>query len=122
MKKLLLLSTLLFASPSFAQTQKPPFSFDTLCALETKDEYLMDVCVVSETRDSSGLLQTRTIVSNRFNLTINGRVDKEKGYVQWDNRSKTEYKWNNKINDKVDGDVWIYVMPGFVVKKLSAYE
>lgn len=126
MKKLLILAALLFASPVLAQTEKivekkeyRPFRYETPCALETKTEFMMDQCVVIETRETGGALRTRNIYSNRFKLTIKGRFDKEKGYLTWDTHNKYEYKWDYKVGG-VDGlGTWTYVMPGFLLQNVS---
>ena len=122
MKKLLLLTTLLFATPSFAQTQKTyrPFRYETPCALESKNEFLKDNCVVIETRETGGALRTRSIYSNRFGLTIKLRWDeKQKKYVQYDSHNKFDYSWEYKVGS-VDGlGAWSVVMPGFYVQNIS---
>ena len=121
MKKLLLLTTLLFATPSFAQTQKTyrPFRYETPCALESKNEFLKDNCVVIETRETGGALRTRSIYSNRFGLTIKSWFDKEKGYMTYDSYNKFEYKFEYKVGS-VDGlGAWSVVMPGFYVQNIS---
>lgn len=126
MKKLLILAAILFASPVLAQTEKivekkeyRPFRYETPCALETKTEFMMDQCVVIETRETGGALRTRNIYSNRFKLTIKGRFDKEKGYLTWDTHNKYEYKWDYKVGG-VDGlGTWTYVMPGFLLQNVS---
>ena len=84
MKKLLLLTALLFATPSFAQTApaKPktyrPFRYETSCALQDGQYFLTDLCVVVETRETGGALRTRNIFSNRFGLTIKSWFEKGK--------------------------------------------
>ena len=126
MKKLLILAAILFASPVLAQTEKivekkeyRPFRYETPCALETKTEFMMDQCVVIETRETGGALRTRNIYSNRFKLTIKGRFDKEKGYMTWDTHNKYEYKWDYKVGG-VDGlGTWTYVMPCFLLQNVS---
>jgi len=119
MKKLLLLVSLLVASPVAAEQTYRPFRYTTPCVLETKDEFLADDCVVIETREKSGALRTRNIFSNRFKLTIKGRFDKEKGYMTWDSHNKYEYKWEYKIGS-VDGlGAYTYVMPGFLLENVS---
>jgi hypothetical protein len=119
MKKLLLAITLLCATPSFAQTTYRPFRYETPCALESKEEFLVDNCVVIETRETGGALRTRNIYSNRFGLTIKGRFDKEKGYMTWDSHNNFEYKWEYKVGG-VDGlGAWSIVMPGFYVQNIS---
>lgn len=118
MKKLILLTTLLFSSPTFAQTEPKtyrPFRYETPCGIETKDAFFDDTCVVIETRESTGALRTRNIFSNKFALTIKGRFDKEKGYMTWDSHNKYEYKFNYKVG----GTGWTYVMPGFLVENIS---
>ena len=122
MKKLLILAALLFASPVLAQTEKVvekkeyrPFRYETPCALETKTEFMMDECVVIETRETGGALRTRNIYSNKFKLTIKGRFDKQLGYLTWDNYNNREYKWDYKVG--VMG--WTVVMPGVFVENIS---
>ena len=121
MKKLFFIAALLFASPVLSQNKQTylPFTFETPCALETKEEFLMDTCKVIETREKGGALRTRNIYSNRFSLTIKGRFDKEKGYMTWDSHNKYEYKWVYKIGG-VDGlGTWTYVMPGVLLQNVS---
>ena len=123
MKKLILLTTLLFASPTFAQTalapKSPkiykPFVYETLCQLETGNNIYEDVCKVIETRESGGALRTRNIFSNKWKLTIKGRFDKEKGYMTWDSYNNREYKWEYKPG----GTGWTYVMPGVLLENVS---
>jgi hypothetical protein len=120
-KQLILALSFFSFSPAFAQTQKfyAPFVYESLCALETKDEYLFDNCKVVETREKGGALRTRNIYSNRFGLTIKGRFVKDKGYMTWDSHNKYEYKWEYKV-DGVDGlGTWSVVMPGFLVQNIS---
>ena len=108
-------------NPMFAQEAKTyrPFRYTTPCALETKTEFMMDDCVVVETRETGGALRTRNIFSNRFKLTIKGRFDKEKGYMTWDSHNKYEYKWDYKVGS-VDGlGAYTYVMPGFLLQNVS---
>ena len=98
MKSLLLAATLLFASPSLAQTvtkQKEyrPFRYETSCALQSNENFMTDLCVVIETRETGGALRTRNIFSNRFGLTIKSWFDKEKGFMTWDSHNKFAYKW-----------------------------
>lgn len=120
MKKLLILTSLLFCSPAFAQSQSyRPFTYETSCALKSKDEFLMDLCKVVETREKGGALRTRNVFSNRFGLTIKGRFDKEKGYVQTDSHNKFEYKWEYKPGS-VDGlGIWTEVMPSVYLESVS---
>ncbi len=126
MNKLFLIASLFLTVPSFAQTQTVvkkkeyrPFRYETPCALETNQEFEMDECVVIETRENSGALRTRNIYSNRFQLTIKGRFDKEKGYMTWDSHNKYEYKWEYKVGG-VDGlGAWTYVMPGVLLQNVS---
>ena len=121
MKKLFALALILSGAPAFATPEKTyrPFTYETLCALETKEDFLLDNCKVVETREKGGALRTRNIFSNRFSLTIKGRFDKEKGYVTWDSHNKYEYKWEYKVGG-VDGlGVYTYVMPGFLVQNVS---
>jgi hypothetical protein len=105
-----------------AETNKKtnmPFRYQTSCALESSQEFLMDECVVIETRETGGALRTRNIFSNRFGLTIKGRFDKEKGYMTWDSHNKFEYKFDYKVGS-VDGlGTYTYVMPGFLLKDVS---
>ena len=122
MKKLLLAAALLFATPTFAQTESVvkkkeyrPFRYETNCILEYGIQTYPDVCVVIETRESGGALRTRNIFSNKHSLTIKGRFDKEKGYMTWDSHNKFEYKWDYKPG----GTGWTYVMPGFLVENVS---
>ena len=122
MKKILLLTALLFATPSFAQTETVvkqkeyrPFRYETPCALETPKEFQMDNCVVIETRETGGALRTRNIFSNKWKLTIKGRFDKTLGYMTWDSHNKREYKWDYKVG----GMGWTYVMPGVLLQNIS---
>ncbi len=129
MNKLFLIASLFLTAPSFAQTQAVvqkkeyrPFRYETKCALETKEEFLEDDCVVIETREEGGALRTRNIFSNKFRLTIKGRFDKEKGYMTWDSHNKYEYKWEYKIGGTGGADglgAWTYVMPGFLLQNVS---
>lgn len=121
MKRLFLLATILLTNPSFAQTQQSyrPFTYETPCALEHKDEFSMDTCKVVETREKNGALRTRNIFSNRFGLTIKSWFDKEKGFMTWDSHNKFEYKWEYKVGG-VDGmGAWTMVMPGVLVQNVS---
>ena len=121
MKKLILAAAILFASPVMAQEAQTyrPFRYVTPCALETKQEFMLDECTVIETREKGGALRTRNIYSNRFKLTIKGRFDKEKGYLTWDSHNKYEYKWEYKVGG-VDGlGTYTYVMPGFLLQNVS---
>ena len=121
MKPFLILASLFLTAPVFAQETKTyrPFRYTTPCALETKTEFMMDDCVVVETRETGGALRTRNIFSNRFKLTIKGRFDKEKGYMTWDSHNKYEYKWDYKVGG-VDGlGAYTYVMPGFLLQNVS---
>mgnify|MGYP006279540493 FL=1 len=123
MKKLLILLALLptsaFATPEQQQQVYRPFTYQTACALESKQEYQMDTCTVIETREKGGALRTRNIYSNRFSLTIKGRFDKEKGFMTWDSHNKFEYKWDYKVGG-VDGlGMYTYVMPGFLLQNVS---
>lgn len=126
MKSLFLISSIFLTSPVFAQTEKVventvyrPFRYETPCGLEAQSNFLEDVCVVIETRESSGALRTRNIFSNKFGLTIKGRFDKEKGYMTWDSHNKYEYKWEYKIGGNQESGAWTYVMPGFLVQNVS---
>lgn len=126
MKSLLILASLLLSTPSLAQTQTVverkeyrPFTYETPCALEHKDEFQVDTCKVIETRENGGALRTRNIFSNRFRLTIKSRFDAKNGFVTWDSHNKFEYKFDYKVGS-VDGlGAWSYVMPGFLVQNVS---
>ena len=117
MKKLIVLAALLFSSPVFAQETKTyrPFRYETPCILEAGIQTYPDVCVVIETRETGGALRTRNIFSNKHMLTIKGRFDKEKGYLQWDSYNKFEYPWSYKSG----GSGWTMVMPSFYVENIS---
>ena len=127
MKKLLLIASLLFSSPVFAQDApspvKPkvyrPFVYETACMLEYGVQTYPDVCKVIETREKGGALRTRNIFSNKHGLTIKGRFDKEKGYMTWDSHNKYEYKWEYKVGGADNYGAWTYVMPGFLVQNVS---
>jgi len=121
MKKLLLITAILFSSPVFAQetTTYRPFRYESKCAIETKGEFVEDVCVVIETREKGGALRTRNVFSNRFMLTVKGRFDKEKGYMTWDSHNKYEYKWDYKVGGNDGLGVWTYIMPGFLLQNVS---
>lgn len=125
MKKLILLTSLLFASPTFAQTETSkakiyhPFTYETPCALEYNNEIQLDDCKVVETREFGGALRSRNIFSNRFRLTIKSRFDKEKGFVTWDSHNKFEYKFEYKVGNADGLRAWTYVMPGFLVENVS---
>jgi hypothetical protein len=124
MKKLLILTALLFGSPSFAQEKQTyrPFRYETQCILEAGIQTYEDTCVVIETREKTGALRTRNIFSNKHGLTIKGRFDKEKGYMTWDSHNKFEYKWEYKVGGTGGTDglgAWTYVMPGFLVQNVS---
>jgi hypothetical protein len=121
LKKLILVAAILFSSPAMAQEAQTyrPFRYTTPCALETKDEFLTDDCVVIETREKGGALRTRNIFSNRFSLTVKGRFDKEKGYMTWDSHNKYEYKWEYKVGAVDGANAWTYVMPGILVENIS---
>ena len=136
MKRFLILASLLLTAPAFAQTQttlpstktKPavekkkeyrPFRYETACALESKDEFQMDNCIVIETRETGGALRTRAIFSNRFKLTIKSYFDPVKGFMTYDSHNKFAYKWEYKVGG-VDGlGAWSYVMPGFLLQNVS---
>ena len=119
MKKLLLLISLLCASPALAQESYRPFRYETPCGILSDKQFFPDTCVVIETRETSGALRTRNIFSNQHSLTIKGRFDKEKGYMTWDSFNKFEYKWDYKISG-VDGlGGWTEVMPGVLVQNIS---
>lgn len=118
LKKLILLTALLFSSPVFADEEKTeyrPFRYETLCAIENDSVLHEDTCVVIETRESNGALRTRNIFSNKFSFTIKSRFDEEKGFVTWDSQNKFEYKWEYKTG----GTGWTYVMPGFLLQNVS---
>jgi hypothetical protein len=118
MKKLLLSTVLLFATPTFAQTAPKvykPFVYETPCQLESNLQIHEDICKVVETREKGGALRTRNIYSNRFGLTIKSWFDKEKGFMTWDSHNKFNYKWEYKVG----GSGWSYVMPGFLVQNVS---
>jgi hypothetical protein len=123
MKKLLLLTALLFATPSFAQTTTKkdyrPFRYETSCALQDGQYFLTDLCVVVETRETGGALRTRNIFSNRFGLTIKSWFDKEKGFMTWDSHNKFSYKWEYKVGSVGELGAWSNVMPGFYVQNVS---
>ena len=121
MKKLLLIASILFSSPAFAQEVHSyrPFRYETPCGIETKEDFVQDTCVVIETREKGGALRTRNIFSNRFKLTVKGRFDKEKGYMTWDSHNKYEYKWDYKVGGNDGLGVWTYVMPGFLLQNVS---
>ena len=125
MKKLLLVAALLLSSPAFAQTKTVekkeyrPFTYESPCALENKDEFLVDTCKVVETRETGGALRTRNIYSNRFGLTIKSWFDVKKGFMTWDSHNKFEYPWQYKVGG-VDGlGAWTNVMPGFYLQNVS---
>jgi hypothetical protein len=122
MKKLLILTSFFFlSSPAFAQTQQTyrPFTYETPCALESNNEFMVDTCKVVETREKGGALRTRNIYSNRFGLTIKLRFDKEKGYMTYDSHNKFEYKWDYKVGG-VDGlGAWTIVMPSVYIQNIS---
>ena len=116
MKKLLALAAVLCTSPAFAQSR--PFTYETPCALESKDEFVVDTCKVVETREKGGALRSRNIFSNKFGLTIKMRWDGEK-FIQTDSHNKFDYTWDYKTGG-VDGlGVWVYVMPGFLLQNVS---
>lgn len=124
MKKLLLAAVIIFANPAaFAQTQQTyrPFTYETACALETKEPYgfLEDTCKVIETREKNGALRSRNIFSNRFGLTIKSRFYEKKGFVTWDSHNKFEYPWSYKVGGVNDLGAWTMVMPGFYIQNVS---
>lgn len=126
MKHFVLVSALLFSTPTFAQTKSiiekntyRPFIYETPCALEYNNEFQLDTCKVVETREINGALRTRNIFSNRFSLTVKSRFDKEKGFVTWDSHNKFEYKFEYKVGN-IDGlNAWSMVMPSFYLQNLS---
>jgi hypothetical protein len=121
MKKLILLATLLFSSPVFAQETQTyrPFRYETPCGIETTDQFVEDTCIVIETRETNGALRTRNIFSNKFSLTVKGRFDKERGYMTWDSHNKHEYRWDYKVGGNGGLGAWTYVMPGFLLQNVS---
>ena len=120
-KQLILAFSIFACSPVLATPEQTyrPFTYETLCAVENKDEFVMDTCKVVETREKTGALRTRNIFSNRFALTIKGRFDKEKGYLTWDSHNKYEYKWEYKVGGTDNEGAWTYVMPGFLLQNVS---
>jgi hypothetical protein len=116
MKKLLALAVLLCASPVFAQSR--PFTYETPCALQSKDEFQLDTCKVVETRESTGALRSRNIFSNRFGLTIKLRWNGQK-FIQTDSHNKFEYKWDYKVGGVEGLGAWTNVMPGFYLQNVS---
>lgn len=119
MKKLLALLLLL---PLPVLAGGPPFRYETTCYLESPDAYLIDNCVVIETREDSGALRTRNIFSNRFGLTIKSRFDEKKGFVTWDSHNQFEYKWEYKVGQITGAGgttAYTYVMPGFLLHGVS---
>jgi len=122
MKKLLLIASLLLATPAFAGPERreyQPFRYETSCALMNDGEPMTDLCVVIETREKGGALRTRNIFSNRFRLTIKSWFDKEQGFMTWDSHNKFDYKWEYKIGGVGGLGVWTNVMPGFYVQNVS---
>jgi hypothetical protein len=121
MKKFLLLTTLLFASPLYAQEAKTyqPFRYETSCALMYQGEPMTDLCVVIETREKGGFLRTRNIFSNRFGLSIKSWFDKKEGFMTWDSHNKFAYKWEYKISGTGEQGAWSMVMPGFLLQNVS---
>lgn len=131
MKKLILLASLFLTFPVFAQAQtqtKPnlekkkeyrPFRYETPCALETPKEFLMDNCIVIETRETGGGLRTRAIFSNRFGLTIKSYFDPVKGFMTYDSHNNFSYKWEYKVGSVNGLNAWSYVMPGFLLQNVS---
>lgn len=98
----------------------PPFKYQTNCYLQTENEIQEDLCTVVETRESNGALKTRNIYSNRWQLTIKGRFDKEKGYMTWDSFNKFEYKWDYKTGNLPESTApYTYVMPGVMLESVS---
>lgn len=116
MKKLLPIVLALLPTAAVASQ---PFKYQTPCYLESKGEYLPDVCTVVETREKSGALKTRNIYSNRFGLTIKGRFVEEKGYMTWDSHNKFEYKFDYKPGSIGNQIPHTYVMPGFLLENVS---
>ncbi len=126
MKSLLIAAALLFATPALAQSETVvkkkeyrPFRYETSCALQSNENFLTDLCVVIETRETGGALRTRNIYSNRFGLTIKSWFDKEKGFMTWDSHNKFAYKWEYKVGGVGDLGAWSNVMPGFYVQNVS---
>lgn len=120
MKKLFLLSAVLFFCPP-AFSSPAPFRYTTPCFLETSTgEVLEDQCVVIETRNKGGFLNSRNIFSNKFQLSVKGRFKEDQGYVTWDSHNKFEYKWEYKVG-RVPGSTQLhtYVMPGFLLRDVS---
>lgn len=110
------LLTLLVLIPTSVLASTPT-RFNRPCYLESQDKKLhADTCVVIETRNESGSLNTRNIFSNRFGLTIKGRFVEGKGYMTWDSHNKFEYKWDYKAGEI---PMTTYVMPGFLVSEIS---
>ena len=116
MKKLLALLLLL---PLPALAGGPPFRYATTCYLQSPDGYLIDNCVVVETREDSGALKTRNIYSNRFGLTVKSWFDAKKGFMTWDSHNKFEYKWDYKVGQVDSLQGYTYVMPGFLLQNVS---
>jgi hypothetical protein len=123
MIKSLILATVLLTTPAFAQTTKQkeyrPFRYETPCALETKDEFISDNCIVVETREKGGALRTRAIFSNRFKLTIKSYFDSKLGFMTYDSHNNFSYKWEYKVGGVTGLGAWTYVMPGFLVQNVS---
>jgi hypothetical protein len=124
---LILASTLLLSTSAFAQTKNDvvkqkeyrPFRYETPCALESNKEFILDNCIVIETRESGGALRTRAIFSNRFGLSIKSYFDPVKGFMTYDSHNKFAYKWDYKIGTVNGLSAWSYVMPGFLVQNVS---
>lgn len=98
MKSLLVLASLVIASPVFSQTvitveeSYDTFTYETPCGLDSASQSQLDTCKVVETREPSGALRTRNIYGNRHSLTIKSWFDREKGFMTWDSHNKFEYK------------------------------
>jgi len=116
MKKFFALLVLTLPLPSLAS---PAFKYYTTCVLESQQTFTEDTCTVVETRENNGALKTRNIYSNRFQLTIKSRFDKEKGFVTWDSHNQFEYPWSYKLGSYRSTDPYTYVMPGVMVESVS---
>lgn len=120
MKKFLIAMAVLAAMPPVYANQKyQPFTYETSCALETPNEFLIDNCKVIETREPNGALRTRNIFSNRFKLTIKSWFDKNQGFMTTDSHNKINYKWEYKTGVVEGEKPWTYVMPGILLQEVS---